>query len=276
MKSLLRSAAFVAGAVGASLLAYGAFVESRNLVLERRSIRLRRWPKRLDGFRIGVMSDLHLWSRRSEVLGREAVSMLLDEAPDMVAIAGDFVEVWGPHLPRAIGDLLEPLLVMEGNVVAVPGNHDYKKGPPDPLERILGELNIKLLRNQSWKHQGITWVGVDSVNVEMADLSRAFADVEQEPVVVLWHEPDLNWALPRPCALQISGHGHGGQFVLPGGIVPMHTRNGKRYPGGYYPDAETPLFVSRGVGTTFLPSRFLCPPEVTILTLYSDEEAESS
>lgn len=47
----------------------------------------------------------------------------------------------------------------------------------------------------------------------------------------------------------------------------MKTDLGRKYPRGFYPDAPTPLYVSRGVGTTLLPMRFLCPPEVAILTL---------
>jgi predicted MPP superfamily phosphohydrolase len=65
----------------------------------------------------------------------------------------------------------------------------------------------------------------------------------------------------------MSGHSHGGQFRFPGGYTPMHTDLGRAHPRGFYPDAPTPLYVSRGIGTTGPPSRFNCPPEVAILTL---------
>jgi predicted MPP superfamily phosphohydrolase len=87
------------------------------------------------------------------------------------------------------------------------------------------------------------------------------------PAIALWHEPDLVWMLPKGCSLQLSGHYHGGQFKIPPGYPPMTTRNGQIYIDGFYPEAETPIFVTRGVGTTFLPSRFQCPPEVAVLTL---------
>ncbi len=74
----------------------------------------------------------------------------------------------------------------------------------------------------------------------------------------------------------IAGHSHGGQFRTPWGWPPMRTENGSRYLEGFFPDARTPLYVSRGVGTTFLPSRLFCPPEVSLLTLTPDSGADGS
>jgi uncharacterized protein len=88
--------------------------------------------------------------------------------------------------------------------------------------------------------------------------------------VTLLHEPDVVGLLPVGVSnLVLSGHSHGGQFLLPFGIVPMTSRNGKIYRDGFYPDAPSPIFTTRGIGTTGPPSRFLCPPQVAILTLRS-------
>ena len=263
----LRDWALLLGTAGVATLAYGALVEARNLVLERHTLALPRWPERLRGFRIALLSDFHIGSKCSVELAQRAIAMAIDETPDMVVIAGDFVQDWRTSTPWLLGESLELLLLMEGNVVAVPGNHDYDKGDPELLEMICDELNIKLLRNEAWTHAGVTWVGVDSASESMADPGAAMRHVHSEPAVAIWHEPDLVSLLPQGCALQLSGHSHGGQFRFPGGYTPMHTDLGKIYPRGYYPEAKTPLYVSRGIGTTFLPSRLLCPPEVSILTL---------
>ena len=77
--------------------------------------------------------------------------------------------------------------------------------------------------------------------------------------------------LPTGCILQLSGHSHGGQFTFPGGFTPMHTKLGEKYVRGFYPEASTPIYVSKGIGTTFLPSRLNCAPEVSILTLVPAE-----
>ena len=87
------------------------------------------------------------------------------------------------------------------------------------------------------------------------------------PIIALWHEPDVVDHLPKGAALMLSGHSHGGQFTFPGGYTPMHTLNGRKYVRGFFPHAPTPLYVSRGIGTTGPPSRLNCAPEVSLLEL---------
>ncbi len=267
----LRDLAFLAGAAGVATLVYGALVEARKVVVERKTLALPGWPERLSGYRIALLSDLHIGSRASIDLAYRAIDKALDESPDMVVIAGDFVESWNPSVPRILGDCLEQLLLMDGNVVAIPGNHDYYRGDPEILRMICDELNIKLLRNEVWRHAGITWVGIDSASDGHAEPAYAMSLADADPCIALWHEPDMVDYLPRGCVLQLSGHSHGGQFRFPGGFTPMHTENGRKYPRGFYPDAPTPIYVSRGIGTTFLPSRLNCAPEVAILTLVPAE-----
>ncbi len=256
------------------MAAYGALVEANRLVVERHTLRLRGWPKRLSGFKLALLGDFHINDARQKDRALRAVNLALDELPDMVALIGDFVGKWSLENPAMVGDAMEPLLEMEGRVVAVPGNHDYDEGDASLLAPIFDQLNIRLLRNEAWSHLGITWVGVDSANEGAArpELAQAAARQmsEGDPQIVLWHEPDMVRHLESGPVLQVSGHSHGGQFRLPGGFAPMHTENGRRYVRGFYPDAPVPIFVTRGVGTTLIPIRFLCPPEVAILTLVGE------
>ena len=114
----------------------------------------------------------------------------------------------------------------------------------------------------------MTWIGIDSIRSGDVDLEKAFAHARHEPRVVLWHEPDAVETLPHGAVLQISGHSHGGQFILPGGFIPVTSEMGSRFIQGFFPDLKTPLYVSRGIGTTFLPSRLNCAPEVSLLEIY--------
>ncbi len=269
-RDLAAVGAFGLSALGGAMLVYGALVESNRLVLDKLDIPIPNLPEHLDGFRIAVLGDLHVGNTYSTELARRAVDMALDQDPDMVCFVGDFVSYWKPESPWMLGDALEPLLIMDGSVVAIPGNHDYKTGSPEILRIILDELNIKLLRNESWVHKGICWTGIDSYNEDAADVTKAFSNATKDPTIALWHEPDLVDQLPLGRAmLQISGHSHGGQFKFPFNLTPMTSANGDKYRDGFYPDASTPLFVTRGVGTTGPPSRFLCPPQVAVLTLVS-------
>ncbi len=264
-----RDWALLLGTAGVATVTYGALVEARNLVLERKSLTLPLWPDRLSGFKVALLTDFHIGSQCSIEMAQRAISMAIDEKPDMVVLAGDFVESWQTASYGQLMESLELLLLMQGSVVAVPGNHDYENGTPDLLEPIFSDLHITLLRNQIWEHKGVAWVGIDSALGGTADPVWTVEKLKTDPAIAIWHEPDLVGMLPKKCALQLSGHTHGGQFRFPGGFTPMHTDLGKTYPRGFYPNAPTPLYVSRGIGTTFLPTRFLCPPEVAILTLNS-------
>lgn len=266
-KDILTIGAVGAGVLGAGMLVYGALVESNRLVVERLTLRLPHWPERLAGTKIAVLADLHVKDKYSARLAKRAVLAALDESPDYVVLPGDLVGYWKPDSPWLLEEVLEPLLLMEGDVLASPGNHEFWNGNPEILRIILDQFSIKMLRNENYRHEGITWVGVDSANRGEPDLEKAFEGAEETPRIVLWHEPDVVDQLPAGCALMISGHSHGGQFIFPGGYVPMTTRNGKQYRDGFYPDASTPIYVSRGIGTTGPPSRFLCPPTVGILTI---------
>lgn len=256
--------------VSAGALVYGALVESNRLVVKRPTLRLSCWPKRLDGFRLAIVGDLHIRDNYSFELAKRAIAATLDEEPDMVALVGDFVARWKPKLIPMLGEVLEPLLLMNGSVVACAGNHEYFGGTPEPLAGICDELNIRLLRNENWSHQGIQWVGIDSANAGMADVDAAFTGVDSAtPTIVLWHEPDVVADLGGRGDLMLSGHSHGGQFLTPWGQAFVGPHNGRKYRRGFYPETPTPLFVTCGVGTTGPPSRLFCPPEVVVLTLES-------
>lgn len=268
-----RHLVFGVAAASAATLVYGALVESNRLIVQRKRLKLKGWPERLRGFKIALLADLHLRDQYTKSLGQRAVAAVLDEDPDMVVLPGDTVAYWKENSVDLLTDVLEPLLLMEGNVVAVPGNHEYWSGTPDLIRPIYEELNIKLLQNDVWRHQGITWAGIDSAAAEEADpfvTMRKAAELG-DPTIVLWHEPDLNEWLPQGAVLMISGHSHGGQFRLPNGWAPMYTRLGEKFVDGFYPDAPTPIFVSRGIGTTGPPSRLFCPPTVDILTLEPED-----
>ncbi len=267
-RDILAVGAFGLSALGGAMLVYGALVESKRLVLDKLDVPIAGLPEHLDGFKIAVLADFHLGNTYSVELAQKAIDMALDQDPDMICLVGDFINYWKADSPWLIGEVFEPLLIMDGSVVAVPGNHDYNAGSPEILRVIFEELNIKLLRNESWVHKGICWTGIDSYNEGASNVFKAFASATQDPIISLWHEPDLVDQLPEGRAmLQLSGHSHGGQFRFPYGLTPMTSTNGKKYKDGFYPDASTPLFVTRGVGTTGPPSRFLCPPQVAVLTL---------
>lgn len=258
----------VLGGIGAGMLLYGVAIEAHDLILERRRLKLKGWPESKRGYRIAVLADMHLNGASAVARGHRAVKMALEAEPDMVVIPGDVIDHWTRRVVDDVRSVLAPLSAMNGKVVAVPGNHDYRNTEITWMRPLLDELGITLLRNASEVIDGVRWVGVDSAVEDHARPDLAMLDLPDEyPAVAIWHEADLVSMLPPGCVLQISGHSHGGQFRFPGGFTPMHSYLGQIYPRGFYPEAKTPLYVSRGVGTTAYPTRFLCRPEVSLLIL---------
>jgi len=259
---------------GIAWLIYGTLVESKKIVVERRKLKLPDWPKDRNGFKIALLADFHIRDEYSIAHTQRAIDLALQDDPDIVVIAGDFVGYWKPSSPWQMEEALKGLDPMRGKVVAVPGNHDYwyTKGCEASdhaalLAEICTELGIKLLRNESIEIDGITWVGVDSANEKYADPDKAM-EGQGDTTIAIWHEPDFVDFLPPGAALMLSGHSHGGQWRFPWGWTPMHTKGGTRYVEGFYPEASTPLYVSRGIGTTGPPARLGVLAEVTILELY--------
>ncbi|MHB8636762.1 MAG: metallophosphoesterase [Fimbriimonadaceae bacterium] len=250
-------------------LIYGALVESNRLVVERRRLRLRNWPTKLAGVRLAVLADLHVRDRYSAALASRAVALALAEKPDYVLIPGDLVAGWAPGVIDLLAATLSPLADANLTVIVSMGNHDYELGSSRPIVGLCERLGFKVLRNDAWRDRGITFAGIDSANLCLAEPRSTMESAKKlgDPIIVLWHEPDPVDVLPQGAQLMVSGHSHGGQFTFPGGFTPMHTVNGAKYVRGFYPNAPTPIYVSRGVGTTGPPSRLNCPPEVSILEL---------
>ncbi|MCX7799764.1 MAG: metallophosphoesterase [Fimbriimonadales bacterium] len=257
------------GVASAATLLYGMLVEAERLVLEKPVLRLPRWPERLSGFRVGLIADCHLRDRHTVGLTRRAVRAVLGEGPDVVVLAGDLIAYWRPDVPWLVEEALQDLLPVAEDVIAIAGNHEYwGGGGPELMRRILETLGFRFLVNELLWHKGVAWLGIDSANAGRPEPERLFSDLQPgEAAVALWHEPDCADLLPDGAALMLSGHSHGGQFTFPWGWTPMHTRNGEKYVRGFHPEAPTPVYVSRGLGTTGYPSRLGCPPEATVLTL---------
>ena len=74
----------------------------------------------------------------------------------------------------------------------------------------------------------------------------------------------------------LAGHTHGGQIQLPWiGALIVPSKYGTKYASGFFEDGGRKLFVTRGTGTSIIKARFLCPPEIAVITIRKDP-AENS
>lgn len=255
------------GGMGALAVAgYGDF-GSRDLRLEKRELVLPKWEA--DGFRIGVISDVHVSNTDAVERAAAACAMLVREKPDAIVHVGDVMDTGDYRIYDNIENAFEPLHDAACPCFGVLGNHDHWTGEQRRISERLAKTPLQLMRNQSAEVDGVTIVGLDDALVDLAKPEELDRSKFSRSVITLLHEPDFVDLTPIESGLQLSGHSHGGQICLPFGIA-LHTPRGAlRYISGFYPDARVPIYVSRGVGMIGPKWRMFCPPEAAILTLRS-------
>jgi len=238
---------------------------SRDIVVERRELKLPRWDAH--GFRIALIADLHLRDSEAVERARTAAELAMAEKPDLIVNVGDFVSAWHPAQERYLWEALDPLRDAHCPCLAILGNHDYGTDVPRLVQAALAKSPMTILVNRIVEVNGVTVAGMDDCLLGTPQWSILKARSVSHSFLSLVHEPDYADRNPSTVSLQLSGHSHGGQICLPGGL-PIHTPYGaRRFIAGYYPDGDVPVYVSRGIGTSGPKWRLFCPPELTILTL---------
>jgi uncharacterized protein len=278
---LLRTTLSVGTGLALGVTAYSSVMEeTHSIATENLLFHLRNLGAGLDGFRIAQISDLHFGPYTGEREVRAAMESARAARPDLIVLTGDFVTAtWIFHYGhRPVSkivpctELLRELRAPYG-VYAVLGNHDWGTDA-DTIAGTLRSAGIRVLRNQAVaieRGNARFWLaGVDCATECAADLDRALALVPRnEPVILLAHEPDFaDQAARYPVSVQLSGHSHGGQIVIPGipGYLPPL---GRKYPRGLYSVGNMRLYVNRGIGVSGAPIRYGAPPEVTVVELNS-------
>jgi predicted MPP superfamily phosphohydrolase len=244
----------------------------------RQDFFLPRWPERLNGFTVALLSDFHYDPYFSAHPLHAAIAMVNGLRPDLIVLTGDFVSVplLGSRRKAALAAepcarLLRQMTAPYG-LWAVMGNHDVDTNRKY-VTRVLQAENIQVLANESEaiEHDGARfWLaGVDDVLGRTADLSKTLRTVPaNESVILLAHEPDFADEASRfPIDLQLSGHSHGGQIRIPL-LPPLYLPEmAKKYVLGTYQVGPLTLYTNAGLGTIGVPARLNCPPEITLLTL---------
>jgi uncharacterized protein len=245
--------------------------ESNNPVVEDISIQIPDLHPDLEGFTITQMSDIHLRPYTKPALVERAVEMANERKPDLAVLTGDFV--WQS---KAAAFELAPILAglnARYGIYSVMGNHDYWLDIKT-VQAAFDQSNLPVLYNQGVALSvGKTFLylaGMDDAIAGHADLRAALERApEGAPVVLLLHEPDLidQTSLDPRVTLQLSGHTHGGQVLIPGKKPFFQPEYGKKYPYGLYKVNNSWLYTNRGLGCISVPLRINCAPEISLFTL---------
>jgi predicted MPP superfamily phosphohydrolase len=244
--------------------------------LRQVSLKLSRLGRAFSGFRLAQLSDLHLGYRITPEHLREAINLVLTQAPDIAVITGDLVMGYRSSSAHTALDGLEAILrelAQNFPVFVVMGNHDHWAAV-DEVRNVLGRAGVRELRNDVFTLQRgddlLHLAGVDDPRSGKARLDDVLARLPQAGcAILLAHTPDFADVSARTGRfdLQLSGHSHGGQLVLPVLGPLVLPRLGQKYPAGLYRVKNMYQYTNRGLGMTRPYVRFNCPPEVTIFTL---------
>ncbi len=266
--------ALVAVAILFATSVYAQGVEPRWFNIKTIDVKLAGLDPAFEGYKIVQLTDLHARSGMMNRQQLEKVARLANQQqPDLIALTGDYITAGADKSEEMLANAFSQLKAKDG-VVAVMGNHDRGEDST-PLERALAAGNIKLLNNavHSIERQGslLNIAGVDDVWLRRANLPQTIAQLPNTGAnILLAHEPDFGdfAAASFRFELQLSGHSHGGQIVLPFAprVTPLWA---KKYINGLYQIGVMKLYVSPGVGTTGPPkARFNCRPEISVIVLH--------
>ena len=268
---LARTSAVAAGAASVGLVGVGVATALGPPDLLRVPVRLRRLHPVFNGFRVAVVSDIHLGPLAGRAQTERIVAMINETEPDLVAIVGDLVD----GTVEELGSAAEPLrdLVSREGAFFVTGNHEYFVDDTASWLRELERLGVQSLRNENTAIRrgtaALDLVGVNDVAGEQRsdppDFDRALSGVDgSRPTILLAHQPvQVKEAAARGVDLQLSGHTHGGQ------MWPFHyiVRAVQPSLAGLSTVEGTQLYVTRGAGFWGPPVRIGAPPDITVVSL---------
>ncbi|MFF9147139.1 metallophosphoesterase [Streptomyces sp. NPDC014861] len=260
-----------AAAVAAGTVANGAYGVLRGPRVKRVTVPLAKLPRAAHGYRIAVVSDVHL----GPILGRAHSQRIVDAVnatqPDLIAVVGDLVD----GSVADLGSAAEPLARLRARHGSffVTGNHEYFSGADAWVDHVR-DLGMRPLRNERLEiPAGFDLAGVDDVAGESEgqgpDFGRALGDRDRSrTAVLLAHQPIvIDDAVAHGVDLQLSGHTHGGQ-LWPGNFL---AELANPTVAGLERYGDTQLYVSRGAGAWGPPVRVGAPSDITVVQLASKQ-----
>lgn len=232
------------------------------------------------GYRIVHITDIHYghWVTKERLEG--IITLINEQQPDLVVNTGDFISYILDDIAAEMVQGLRKIEAPDGSL-AVLGNHDHWMGS-DRVRLVLEEAGLVILDNDVFsiqREEASLYVGgVDNVSVGADDLTAVLAKLPHDgPAFLLAHEPDFadKAAATGRFFLQLSGHSHGSQIILPGIGPLIRGHLFKKYPAGRYQVGGMIQYTSHGVGTHTFRLRINCPPEIVVITLHPKRMVQS-
>jgi len=224
-------------------------------------------------YRILNLTDIHLGQWVNPEYLDELVDYVNTLNYDILTLTGDYVSYNMEDYHNSLKNSFKRLKAKDGKY-GVLGNHDHWLGS-EIIRNIFNESDIVDLSNDvvtlTKGEDKLNLAGVDSCTVCADNLDKVLSKLDNNyPSILLAHEPDFAKESSQTGKIdfQISGHSHGGQFIIPKvETTPFRGPNSTKYPVGLYKIQDMIQYTSKGLGTNSFRIRINCKPEITIITL---------
>ncbi|MFF4502307.1 metallophosphoesterase [Streptomyces sp. NPDC001401] len=261
-----RVVAGAAAAAAVGTVGYGTYGVLRGPGVKRVTVPLAKLPRGAHGYRIAVVSDIHLGPTLGRGFAQKVVDTINSTQPDIVAVVGDLVD----GSVKNLGPAAAPLSQLNAPSYFVTGNHEYFSGAAQWVEEVR-RLGLHPLENARTELPWFDLAGVNDIAGESEgqgpDFTKALGDRDTaRACVLLAHQPvQIHDAVRHGVDLQLSGHTHGGQ-LWPGNFIAAAANPTV---AGLERYGDTQLYVSRGAGAWGPPTRVGAPSDITVIELAS-------
>ncbi|SEH69620.1 hypothetical protein SAMN05192559_103122 [Halobacillus karajensis] len=275
-----RTLAGIGALIGLNVFgySYARYIEPNMLAIRNHEIINHKIPRNFHNFKVLQFSDTHIGFHYELDDLERLVAKINEEEPDLILFTGDLVDEPQTYaFPSRLVNILKKLEAPKGKFW-IYGNHDHGGYGTEKIRSVFEQSGFQLLQNEHTSitngSESFTLAGVDDVMLGKPDIKQTLKNVDEEAfTLVMVHEPDVASEYQHlPIDVQLSGHSHGGQVQVPFFGYLVTPPYAEHYVEGHYPmDNGLELYVSRGIGTTRLPYRFLCRPEISVFHLKTGE-----
>lgn len=252
---------------------YSRYVEPNLLAVKKYETQI---PENVSNCKIVFFSDTHFSKMYDQNNIEKIVEKINSQNPDIVIFGGDLIDNYARDLSLLdLEYLSKKLSTIKANYgkYAVLGNHDYGGGANRVYKDIMQSGGFSIIKNDSIfiKELNIKLIGYDDLLMGYTDPSL-YSIKSEEFNIILSHEPDVADKIKMNVnGIMLSGHSHGGQVTLPYITEKVLPQGAKEYIYGEYNNLgvnkNIDLFVSKGIGMTSVPFRFLNVPQIMVLEL---------
>jgi len=225
--------------------------------------------EKLRGIRAVLAGDFHIKPYQENRL-KYVIKKINAQNPDIVFLIGDYVNMHEDESSFPIAKIAERLAEIRpsNKVFTVLGNHDYYKDGRK-IKKALSSHGITVLENQSRyvrvKDKLVCVSGIEDLITGFPNVNKALR-YSVSPTIFLTHQPDIFYKVPEKVNLILAGHTHGGQINFPFyGSVIVPSIYGTRFDKGFFNENGRKMIVTKGIGTSILPVRFCCFPEIVVI-----------